>query len=286
MATQRPQQIDFPGFDIRAEDTVVDVGCGGGDVCLYAGRMGASVIGIDVEPSLIERTTNAMSEVGSGSFRGIVSDANPIPLPDGIASVVVATEVMEHVPDPASFLSELVRIGRPGARYLLSVPDPKSERIMKRIAPTWYWEPPLHVNVFQPDDLDQLLKCAGLEVRSTHSSGFYWSMWWLFRMAVGMGHKYAEPPDHPLLRHWNAVMAELLATSDGLTILSELDDLVPKSQIVIAAKPSRAGLSSVSSFGGPHWMRRQVRRFVRDGDVRIGPFNLHWKVRRVRASQH
>ncbi|MEO6808012.1 MAG: methyltransferase domain-containing protein, partial [Isosphaeraceae bacterium] len=51
----RPQQIDFPGFEIRADDVVVDVGCGDGLVCSYAGSHGADVVGIDIEPSLIER---------------------------------------------------------------------------------------------------------------------------------------------------------------------------------------------------------------------------------------
>src|SRR5262249_34058060 len=152
---------DFPEFEITADDTVVDVGCGGGDVCLYAGKLGASVIGLDIEPELVNRTARAMREMALGSFRGIVSDANPIPLPHGLATVVVATEVMEHVPDPASFLSELVRIGRPGARYLLSVPDPRSESIMKLIAPEWYWQPPLHIHVYQPEELDRLFASAG-----------------------------------------------------------------------------------------------------------------------------
>jgi SAM-dependent methyltransferase len=282
MAMPRPQQIDFAEFEINADDVVVDVGCGGGDVCIHAAKRGASVIGIDIEPELIERTTRAMSAIGAHSFHGIVSDANPIPLPDASATVVVATEVMEHVPDPARFLSELVRIGRPGARYLLSVPHPKSEAIMKMIAPSWYWQPPLHINVFEPEDLDRLFAAAGLRIEARHCSGFYWSMWWFLRMAIGMEHKFADTPDHPIFRNWDATMDELLKTSNGHAILEELNELVPKSQVLIARKPVTASLSAASSFGGPTWSRKGLAKAARDGAVRIGPYRLQWKIRRAR----
>jgi SAM-dependent methyltransferase len=281
-AKARPQQIDFAEFDIAPGDIVVDVGCGGGDVCVYAAERGASVIGIDIEPELIARTTQAMNAIGAHAFRGIVSDANPIPLPDGTATVVVATEVMEHVPDPARFLGELARIARPGARILLSVPHPSSEAIMKLIAPDWYWQPPLHINVFEPEDLDRLFAEAGLAIDARHPSGFYWSMWWFCRMAIGMEHKFADTPDHPIFRHWNATMAELVNTSSGHLILEELNRRVPKSQVVIAHKPVVAGVAAASSFGGPSWARKRVARMLRDGAVKVGAYQLQWKVRRSR----
>ena len=65
------------------------------------------MIGLDVEPSLIAEADKAMSDIPARSWRGIVSDCDPIPLPDGIASVVLCTEVLEHVPDPARLAAEL-----------------------------------------------------------------------------------------------------------------------------------------------------------------------------------
>jgi hypothetical protein len=189
---------------------------------------------------------------------------------------------MEHVPDPSRFMAELMRIGRPGARYLLSVPHPKSEAIMKLIAPGWYWQPPLHINVFEPEDLDRLFAAAGLAIEARHSSGFYWSMWWFCRMAIGMEHKFAETPEHPIFRHWDATMEELMKTPDGHAILQELNRLVPKSQVVIARKPGRVGVPALSSFGGPTWTRKRLARAVRDGAMRLGPYKLQWKVRRAR----
>lgn len=268
----RPFQIDFPGFEIEPTDTVVDVGCGPGNVCVYAGHRGADVIGIDNEPIEIERAAVAMRGVPARSFRGIVSDANPIPLPDACASAVVATEVMEHVDDPPRFLAELVRIGKPGARYLISVPDTSSEAIMREVAPSWYWEKPLHIHVFERTEFARLVRAAGLDIVAYHAVGFYWSMWWALRMAIGMEHKYAEPPDDPLLSRWNALAATLREAPHGPEVLGALDRALPKSQVIIATKGGR-----------PSYVTRWKRR-LRDGGFRFGGFEFRWSLRRTLGS--
>ena len=277
-APQRPHQIDIPGFEITAADSLVDVGCGEGVVCAYAGHQGADVIGIDLEQVLIDRADAAMAGVPARSYRGIVSDCDPIPLPDGAASVVICTEVLEHVDDPARFMAELVRIGRPGARYLLSVPDPASEGILRSVAPAWYWQKPLHVRVFEHAQLDGLCRDSGLEVEARHPYGSYWSMYWFCRMAVGMDDKYAPPPPgSPLLRAWDDTFRELMAAPGGDAIRRELDRVLPKSQVLVARK---AGVPA-SSFGGPSWRRGRLKRAVRDGALRLGGFDVRWTVRRA-----
>ncbi len=39
-----------------------------------------------------------------------VSDCTQLPLQDGLASKVIAMEMLEHVKDPAAVLEELVRV--------------------------------------------------------------------------------------------------------------------------------------------------------------------------------
>ena len=285
----KPAQIDFPGFEIEAEDTVVDVGCGDGPVCVYAGHRGAEVIGLDIEPALIARANASMAGVPARSFTGIVSDADPIPLPDGVASVVVVTEVLEHVDDPARILSELVRIGRPGARYLISVPDPASESIMRSLAPAWYFEKPIHVRVFEHETLDRSCAEAGLEVVSRQSSGFYFSMYWMVRMSLGMDHKYAEPTPHPAYEHLEGLFATILAAPRGEEALRTLDRLIPKSQVVIARKPGKVG-TVLPSAKRPRADRpapspkaplsRVLRDAIREGSAQLAGFDLRWSVRR------
>lgn len=52
----------------------------------------------------------------------IVSDISNIPVESGSFDAVMCTEVLEHVPDPVSALTELHRVLRPGGFLLLTAP--------------------------------------------------------------------------------------------------------------------------------------------------------------------
>lgn len=270
----RPVQMDFPGFDIAEGETFVDIGCGVGDVCVYAGHRRAHVVGIDIEDLLIQRASEAMRDVPARSFRGIVSDCDPIPLPDDSVDVVVCTEVLEHVENPSRFLGELVRIGKPGARYLISVPHPTSEAVLRRIAPSWYFRPPFHIHVYEPEQLDVFLNTSGLEILARHDSGFYWSMCWFLRMTVGMADPYVLP-EHPMLEAWDTVASHLSEHPRGHEVLRTLDGLVPKSQVRIARKLGGRSLVGVSG------QRSRLKRWLRDGSVKLGGLDLRWSLRRT-----
>lgn len=232
-------------LEITAADVVLDVGSGGGNDCLLAGGVGAEVIALDVEAHALEHLARRMAATPARGFRAVACDldAGPIPLPDGVATVVLAKEVMEHLEAPERFLAELARLGRPGARYLLTVPDPASESLLRLVAPDYYWEKPCHINVFERDRLDALVAGAGLRVTSRHCCGFYDSLWWLFRMAVGTeyfpGHPHFDGPP-PILRDWESTWRALLATPRGAEVARLLDRMIPRSQVVVAEKPSRA----------------------------------------------
>src|SRR6516162_1036833 len=151
------------GFPIGAADTVVDVGCGEGSSSDFAAQCGATVYAVDIDAEAIDAVQRRMKgRKLPRPFHTVQSDANPLPLEDGVATHVLAQEVMEHVDDPRQFLAELVRIGRPGARYLLSVPDPASESLQKALAPEIYWRKPNHLRVFARDEFDRLVRSAGL----------------------------------------------------------------------------------------------------------------------------
>jgi SAM-dependent methyltransferase len=239
------------GFAVDDTDTVVDVGCGDGGTTLFAARRGAAVIGVDVLEDKIEALRRRLANLAEEnalalrsddappprlprSFQAIVSDANPLPLPDGCATKVVCQEVLEHVDDPAQFMSELARIGRPGARYLLSVPDAALEHANKKIAAPCYWGKPNHLRIFERDQFARLVIDAGLRIEKRMLYGFYWSMWWSLY--------WGDPPcqiggyGSPVLDHWNLLWAALLNDPKKAAVAEALDQLLPKSQYIFAVK--------------------------------------------------
>src|SRR5262249_42141782 len=153
--------------------------CGDGANSAFAAlSCGAEVYAVDIDPEALEVVHRRMKDKKPvRPFRTILSDADPLPLENGVATRVLAQEVMEHVDDPRCFLAELVRVGRPGAKYLLTVPDPASESIQKVLAPEIYWRKPHHVRVFGRDEFDRLVSDAGLEIEKRTHYSLYWSMW-------------------------------------------------------------------------------------------------------------
>ncbi|MDR9751143.1 class I SAM-dependent methyltransferase [Pseudomonas sp. SZMC_28357] len=224
----------YTGFAVSAEDTLLDVGCGDGGNVRFCGMRGAKIIIADIDAAKVEATRQRLVDTPARDVECHVTDGNPLPIADGTASRVVSTEVIEHVDDPAQFLSELVRVGQPGALYLLSVPHPSSEDLQKGIAAPAYYEKPNHIRVISEDEFKAMVSGAGLEVLSHSQYGFYWSMWMLLFWDAKVD---LSQPDHPMLNHWANTWQAVLSSPRGAQIKQALDAVVAKSQVIIARKP-------------------------------------------------
>ena len=223
------------GFPITAQDTVLDIGCGEGGYATFSARQGAAIILADVDEAKLQAARKQLEAVPARSIQILVTDANPIHLPDATVSRVVAMEVLEHVDDPAAFMAELVRVAQPGALFLLTVPDEVIEGVQRHIAPKSYFEKPNHIRVFKRGELEQLATGAGLQVVDRFSYGFYLAVWWSLFWACE--NQTLSPPWHPLLEDWAKVWSRLLSLPVGLKVKVALDEVMPKSQVVIARKP-------------------------------------------------
>lgn len=234
------------GFAITAEDTLLDVGCGEGMATLFAVRQGASVIFTDSEPDKVLHLDRQVKTQTQAPSLGVVSNSLPLPLADACASKVVCMEVLEHVDTPEQFMAELVRMGRPGAQYLLSVPAPVGEHLQQGIAPAGYFQAPNHVQVFSHERFVALVEDAGLIIEHRQATGFFWVMgmifFWASERATGRDLDGAvrdriQAPYPPLMTSWARTWQDLLAQPNGLAIKQLLDQLMPKSQVIIARKP-------------------------------------------------
>ena len=225
----------FHGFPIDADDVVLDVGCGDGGNLNYCARRGAALILVDVDPDALAAAVERLAGAPARTITPVVSDANPLPIADGTATRIISTEVIEHVDDPAQFLRELARVGQPGALYLLTVPHPVSEHLQERLAAPSYFEKPNHVRIIEQDAFVRMVEDAGLVVESRAHDGFYRAMWLNLFWAANVDF---TTPHHPLLDNWARTWGALLETEGGLEVKRVLDDVMPRSQLIIARKPN------------------------------------------------
>ncbi|MDR6925325.1 class I SAM-dependent methyltransferase [Pseudomonas sp. BE134] len=241
------------GFAISTDDTLLDVGCGEGAATLFAVRQGASVIFTDSEHDKVRDLARQVDAQSDKANLGLVSNSLPLPLADGCASKVVCMEVLEHIDQPEPFMAELVRMGRPGALYLLSVPAPVGEHLQKGIAPASYFQAPNHVQIFSPERFAALVEGAGLVIEHRQATGFFWVMGMIFfwaseraagRDLSGAVRDHIQAPYPPLMEGWAKTWQDLLAQPNGLAIKQMLDQFMPKSQVIIARKPVDADAAS------------------------------------------
>lgn len=236
----------FKGFAVSAEDSVLDVGCGAGGATLFCANRGAQVTFTDVVPEKIESLRTRVAQTAARKAEGFVSDSIPLPVADNSMSRVISMEVLEHVEDPAAFLRELVRVGQPGALYLLAVPDPVGENMQKGFAPAYYFERPNHIHVFEREEFARLVSDAGLEIVRRDAFGFFWTFWmflyWTLAKTtgdelVGTSHDVVQPPYPPLLNDWAKLWHQIIKMPEAAPMKQALDQLLPKSQVIIARKP-------------------------------------------------
>jgi SAM-dependent methyltransferase len=131
--------------------TLVDVGCGAQPYRSLLPK-GTTYVGLD---------TGRAADFGY-ALPGVrvIADAGRWPVTDGEADVVLATETLEHVVDPPTFLAEVRRCLKPGGRLIITVPFSARWHYI----PYDYWR-------FTPSGLRVLLEQAGLAEIVVHARG-------------------------------------------------------------------------------------------------------------------
>ncbi|MCB1701809.1 MAG: class I SAM-dependent methyltransferase [Pseudomonadales bacterium] len=226
------------GVRIRATDTIVDVGCGDAGLIGFCAGQGAEVIFINNDAESLAATAERVRKSPARAYRAIHSDCNPIPLESDIGDLVICMEVLECVPAPKEFLSDLVRVTRPGGRLLLAVPDARSEQLVATTAPARYFEEPNHIRIFTADNFRSLVTEAGLQLESEHTYGCFWSMYLtLSWLASGPDANPLADNPHPITEHWTRLWQGVQQHPQGDAVRAALNALLPRTQVIVARKP-------------------------------------------------
>ena len=103
--------------------TVLDFGCGSGNIALHLAREGWQVTGCDVTAEMIDAARAADAE---GLVQWVlVEPTGVLPFGPGQFDAVVASSVLEYVDRPGETVAALTARLRPGGIFLASVPDPR-----------------------------------------------------------------------------------------------------------------------------------------------------------------
>lgn len=224
----------YAGVPVSREDLVLDVGCGDGGALAFCAGMGADVVAVDHDPATIATARDLVSSRGAGRKTFVVGSAEDLPLSDGRATRVLCMEVLEHVGDPHKVLRELHRVGSPGALYLLTVPDPRGEELLKVLGPADYFAPPNHIRIIEREQFADWVRQAGLEVLEQDYYGFYRLLW----LGLCWSRNIADDgPADPTLVQWTRTWQALLDSPQGADVQRLLDRFMAKSQVIVARKP-------------------------------------------------
>jgi SAM-dependent methyltransferase len=106
---------------IAAGATVVDIGCGSGtDLFLAASAVGhrGRAIGIDMTDAMLRKAQAGAAEAGLTQVELRRGDTLDLPIESAFADVVLSNGVLNLATDKRRAFSEVLRVLRPGGRFL------------------------------------------------------------------------------------------------------------------------------------------------------------------------
>src|SRR3954451_21740111 len=192
--------VDYDRLGLRAGDRLLDLGCGGGRHAFEALRRGARVVALDRDQDeLFDALTiiAAMDETGEtvppAAGAATNGDALALPFPDGAFDRVIAAEVLEHIPDDATALRELVRVLRPGGTIAITVPRWLPEQVCWALSDDYHNKPGGHIRIYKASQLASRMLRAGLDGTGSHHAHALHSPYWWIKCAVGVDNDRALP---------------------------------------------------------------------------------------------
>ena len=236
---------DYERLGLRAGDRLLDLGCGFGRHSFEALRRGAQIVACDMavpELQFVINTATAMKEAGeiapTISFSSVCGDGTQLPFADGSFDRVIASEVMEHVPDDMAALREFERVLRPGGTIAITIPAEFPEKICWNLSDEYHAPKAVggHVRIYSLKEMREKIAQAGLIPGGSHRAHALHSPYWWLRCAVGPNRE-----DNRLVNAYKKLLEWDIISAPALTRVTEkiLNPVLGKSVVVYAAKPLR-----------------------------------------------
>jgi ubiquinone/menaquinone biosynthesis C-methylase UbiE len=236
--------LDFDKLGVAPGDKVLDIGCGFGRHSYEVIRRGGHAVACDLafpELQSVLGTMTAMSETEalSPSARGSAVNASilKLPYPDATFDKVIASEILEHIPDDTDAMAELARVTKPGGTIAVTVPRAGQEVVCWLLSNEYHNTPGGHVRIYRQGQITERLKGAGLKPFGIgYAHALHTPYWWL-RCAVG-----PKNETNPLVKAYRSFLEWDIIKGPPLVRLTErmLNPILGKSLVIYLKKPSSA----------------------------------------------
>ncbi|MEI6199565.1 MAG: class I SAM-dependent methyltransferase [Actinomycetota bacterium] len=241
--------IRFNRLGLRPGDKFLDAGAGFGRHAFEAARQGATVFALDYATDEVVMTRNTFGamleakEITDQAYGGVLrGDATKLPFDDNTFDCVVTSEVLEHIQDDVSVISELHRVLKPGGSLGVTVPSWWPEKINWMLSDEYHAPKSVggHVRIYTATELKAKLRSAGLEVTDSHHAHALHSPYWWLKCAVGPRNN-----DHSLVKKYREFLEWDIMTQPRSMKVAEraLSPLMGKSFVIYSRKPLTVGAS-------------------------------------------
>jgi SAM-dependent methyltransferase len=233
--------VDFDRLDIGPGTKVIDVGAGAGRHSFEAYRRGADIIAFDqdvIEMADVAKMFEAMAEAGevpaAAQAEARAGDALALPYADGTFDIVIASEILEHVPADEAAIAELVRVLKVGGTLVVTVPRWLPEKVCWLLSDEYHANEGGHVRIYQASELRAKIEKRGMQFTRSHFAHALHSPFWWLKCAVGV-----EKTEHPVVTTYHKMLVWDMMSRPMVTKAAEaaLNPLIGKSVALYFEKP-------------------------------------------------
>ena len=179
------QTIDLKKMQLKPNSKFLDLGCGEGRHCFGAYMSEEiDVFGFDMRLSDVGKAKENFDQFNENtstkSCNFGVADAKKLPFKDNTFDFIICSEVLEHIIDYQSALSEINRILKPEGKLAVSVPKFFPEWICWKLSIDYQNTPGGHVRIFKFKELKKDIADYGLNFSQRHwAHALHSPYWWL-----------------------------------------------------------------------------------------------------------
>jgi SAM-dependent methyltransferase len=247
--------VDYGRLHLQAGERLLDIGCGFGRHTYEAIKRGASVVACDLGVAELRGVRSIVAAMAADdempdgvAFVAVNGDATALPFPDNSFERVIASEVVEHIPDDARAFQELARVLRPGGMLAVTVPAWFAERLCWALSDEYPAprSPGGHVRIYSRASLRERLVRAALAPTAAHHAHALHSPYWWLRCGVGL-HRPIET--NRLVDAYHRLLCwEIEKQPRTLRMAGRLlDPIIGKSLVMYARKPGHLTRDSLTA---------------------------------------